>query len=53
MEFPMIADVFLNYVLDQATLQSTEIDKPKMIRYVDDLFLTFSAKMLQNSSLII
>jgi len=42
---PMIADVFLNYALDQATLQYTEIDKLNMMfRYVDDLFLTFSCE---------
>jgi len=40
---PLLADVFMNHVLDKALASSLEHDKPtKLFRYVDDLFLTFS-----------
>jgi len=39
---PLLADVFMNYVLDKALALLLEQDKPtRLFCYVDDLFLTF------------
>jgi len=40
---PLLADVFMNYVLDKVLASSLEQDEPtKLFRYVDDSFFTFS-----------